>query len=204
MLLKYCQNHIKFKQSGTPTQCCVCLVMVTITPIAQFNNSKILFRAKKLHLKHKFVKFKSLNKKGNFVTVMTLIKQCKFLVSFRFGTIISLFEQKYNFIKLVFNLIMSDSENDYNSPLPPVHERLGQLRPSRELLEYYRKKVAEFDNEHDDMLKKLQKYKASYEDQHRMELELTQREHEIADLQKAISDLQVNFFIFVQNFLILI
>ena len=89
---------------------------------------------------------------------------------------------------------MTDCESDYGSPLPPVSQRLDQLRPSRELLEYYRQKVSEFDNEHEDMLKKLQKYKASYEDQHRMELELTQREQEISDLQKAISDLQGSVF----------
>ncbi|XP_078482082.1 coiled-coil domain-containing protein 77 [Ciona intestinalis] len=86
---------------------------------------------------------------------------------------------------------MSDSEGDCNSPIPSVNERLGQLRPSRELLEYYRKKVADFDNEHDEMVAKLDAYKVNYEDQHRMECELTQREQEISDLQKAISDLQV-------------
>nr|CAB3228703.1 coiled-coil domain-containing protein 77 [Phallusia mammillata] len=83
------------------------------------------------------------------------------------------------------------ASSDEGSPIPSVNERLGQLRPSRELLEYYRKKVAEFDNEHDDMMKKLNNYKSSYEEQHKMECELTQREQEIADLQKAISDLQV-------------
>jgi len=91
----------------------------------------------------------------------------------------------------VLNFKMTDSSFEGSSPIPPVHERLGQLRPSRELLEYYRKKVAEFDNEHEELLKKLEKYRASYEDQHRMEYELNQREQEIGDLQKAISDLQV-------------
>jgi len=51
------------------------------------------------------------------------------------------------------------SSGDEDSPIPSVNERLGQLRPSRELLEYYRKKVAEFDNEHDEMLKKLDDYR---------------------------------------------
>ena len=88
---------------------------------------------------------------------------------------------------------MSGSESECGTPIPPVHQRLRQLRPSRELLEYYRRKVADFDNEHEELLKKLEKYKSSCEDQHRMECELTQREQEIADLQKAISDLQVGF-----------
>ncbi len=42
---------------------------------------------------------------------------------------------------------------------------LAFLRPSRELLEYYRKKIAEFDTEHDEMLQKLDKYKMTYEEQ---------------------------------------
>ena len=39
------------------------------------------------------------------------------------------------------------------------------LRPSRELLEYYRKKIAEFDNEHDEMVQKLEQYRMTYEEQ---------------------------------------
>jgi len=83
---------------------------------------------------------------------------------------------------------MSDGGGD---KIPSIEERLSQLRPSRELLEYYRKKVAQFDDEHEDMIQRMEKYKVSYEDQQKMELELSQREQEIVDLQKAISDLQV-------------
>ena len=39
------------------------------------------------------------------------------------------------------------------------------LRPSRELLEYYRKKIAEFDDEHESMLQRLDQYKMTYEEQ---------------------------------------
>jgi len=39
------------------------------------------------------------------------------------------------------------------------------LRPSRELLEYYRKKIAEFDDEHESMLQRLEQYKMTYEEQ---------------------------------------
>lgn len=80
------------------------------------------------------------------------------------------------------------------SPLPGLNERLGHLRPSRELLEYYRRKIAEFDNEHDDMLSKLDAYKCTYEEQHKIQWELRQREEEIAELQKALSDMQVFLF----------
>lgn len=47
----------------------------------------------------------------------------------------------------------------------PVEARLGQLRPSRELLEYYRQKIAEFDNEHEDMVRRLEQYRCTYEEQ---------------------------------------
>lgn len=85
----------------------------------------------------------------------------------------------------------ADSDDEVSSPIPSIQERLSQLRPSRELLEYYRKKVAEFDDEHDEMAKRMEKFKGACEEQHRMECELTHREQEISDLQKAISDLQV-------------
>jgi len=51
------------------------------------------------------------------------------------------------------------------SPIPSVIERLGQLRPSKELLDYYRKKIAEFDDEHENVLRKLEEYKSTYEEQ---------------------------------------
>ncbi|MBN3315144.1 CCD77 protein, partial [Atractosteus spatula] len=80
------------------------------------------------------------------------------------------------------------------SPLPPVGERLACLRPSRELLEFYRRKVAEFDGEHEELLQMLEKYRFTTEDQHKMEWEMRQREGEIAELQKALSDMQVYLF----------
>ncbi|PVD24756.1 hypothetical protein C0Q70_15242 [Pomacea canaliculata] len=78
--------------------------------------------------------------------------------------------------------------------LPGINERLGCLRPSRELLEYYRKKIAEYDDEHDELVSKLEEYKVTYEEQHRMQWELRQREEEIVELQKALSDMQIYLF----------
>ncbi|KAL2093899.1 hypothetical protein ACEWY4_011211 [Coilia grayii] len=80
------------------------------------------------------------------------------------------------------------------SPLPPITERLAYLRPSRELLEFYRQKVAQFDGEHEDLLQMLEKYKNTTEDQHKVQWEVRQREGEIAELQKALSDMQVYLF----------
>ena len=42
---------------------------------------------------------------------------------------------------------------------------LGHLRPSRELLEYYRKKIAEYDDEHEQLVSKLEEYRVAYEEQ---------------------------------------
>jgi coiled-coil domain-containing protein 77 len=49
--------------------------------------------------------------------------------------------------------------------IPTVDERLGYLRPSRELLEYYRKKIGEYDIEREDLIKKLDKIKDQLDDQ---------------------------------------
>ncbi|XP_066490541.1 coiled-coil domain-containing protein 77 [Tiliqua scincoides] len=87
----------------------------------------------------------------------------------------------------------SPKQND-STPLPPINERLAYLRPSRELLEYYRKKIAEFDEEHEELVKRLERYKASYDEQHKLQWEMRQREEEIAELQKALSDMQVYLF----------
>ncbi|XP_042325756.1 coiled-coil domain-containing protein 77 [Sceloporus undulatus] len=81
-----------------------------------------------------------------------------------------------------------------STPLPSINERLAYLRPSRELLEYYRKKIAEFDEEHEELVKRLEKYKATYDEQHKLQWEMRQREEEIAELQKALSDMQVYLF----------
>ncbi|GCC37623.1 hypothetical protein chiPu_0016128 [Chiloscyllium punctatum] len=87
-----------------------------------------------------------------------------------------------------------DPKTDGSPPIPSVNERLAFLRPSRELLEYYRKKIAEFDEEHETLLKRLDSYKATYEEQHKLQWEMRQREEEIEELQKALSDMQVYLF----------
>ena len=88
----------------------------------------------------------------------------------------------------------NDSDRSQNSSIPGISERLGQLRPSKELLDYYRKKIAEFDNEHDEMKAKLDAYKCTYEQQHKMEWDQRQKEDEICELQKGLSDMQVFLF----------
>ncbi|XP_074682270.1 coiled-coil domain-containing protein 77 [Strix aluco] len=87
----------------------------------------------------------------------------------------------------------SPSQEDF-TPLPSINERLAFLRPSRELLEYYRKKIADFDEEHEDLVKRLERYKETYDEQHKLQWEIHQREEEIVELQKALSDMQVYLF----------
>ncbi|NWI47721.1 CCD77 protein, partial [Picathartes gymnocephalus] len=80
------------------------------------------------------------------------------------------------------------------TPLPTISERLAHLNPSHELLEYYRRKIADFDEEHEELVKRLEKYKQTYDEQHQLQWEVRHLEEEIAELQKALSDMQVYLF----------
>ncbi|NXC93077.1 CCD77 protein, partial [Certhia familiaris] len=87
----------------------------------------------------------------------------------------------------------SPSQDDF-TPLPSISERLAHLNPSQELLEYYCKKIADFDEEHEELVKRLEKYKQGYDEQHQLQWEVHHLEEEIAELQKALSDMQVYLF----------
>ncbi|RLW01693.1 hypothetical protein DV515_00007720 [Chloebia gouldiae] len=87
----------------------------------------------------------------------------------------------------------SPSQEDF-TPFPSVSERFAHLNPSHDLLEYYRKKIADFDEEHEELVKRLEKYKQTYDEQHQLQWEVCSLEEEIAELQKALSDMQVYLF----------
>ncbi|NXE89858.1 CCD77 protein, partial [Menura novaehollandiae] len=87
----------------------------------------------------------------------------------------------------------SPSQEDF-TPLPSISERLAHLHPSRELLEYYRKKISDFDEEYEDLVKRLERYKETYDEQHQLQWEVRHLEEEIAELQKALSDMQIYLF----------
>ncbi|GAB1291223.1 Coiled-coil domain-containing protein 77 [Apodemus speciosus] len=87
---------------------------------------------------------------------------------------------------------MADSVE--STPLPSIEDRLAVLCPSQELLDYYQKKMANCEAENEDLLKKLELYREACEEQHKLEWNLQQREEEIAELQKALSDMQVCLF----------
>lgn len=61
--------------------------------------------------------------------------------------------------------VSSLNSSEIDSPIPSVVERLGQLRPSKELLEYYRRKLVEYDGEQEQLVSKLEEYKSTYEEQ---------------------------------------
>ncbi|XP_006862836.1 PREDICTED: coiled-coil domain-containing protein 77 [Chrysochloris asiatica] len=83
---------------------------------------------------------------------------------------------------------------DSDSPLPSIEDRLAVLCPSQELLEYFKNKMAECETENEDLLKKLELYKEACEGQHKLEWDLQQKEEEITELQKALSDMQICLF----------
>ncbi|XP_009074776.1 PREDICTED: coiled-coil domain-containing protein 77, partial [Acanthisitta chloris] len=87
----------------------------------------------------------------------------------------------------------SPSQED-PTPLPPISERLALLHPSRELLDYYRQRIAAFDEEREDLVNRLERYKETHDEQRKLQWEVHQREEEIAELQKALSDMQVFLF----------
>ncbi|KAF6339012.1 coiled-coil domain containing 77 [Rhinolophus ferrumequinum] len=89
---------------------------------------------------------------------------------------------------------VSFSDSPESTPLPSIEDRLAILCPSQELLEYYQKKMAECEAENEDLLKKLELYREACEGQHKLQWDLQQREKEIAELQKALSDMQVCLF----------
>ncbi|CBY14516.1 unnamed protein product [Oikopleura dioica] len=75
--------------------------------------------------------------------------------------------------------------------LPTVEERLAALRPSRQLLEFYRHKVEDLEIEYDTMSCKLDNFVKHCQQEALLERTIRQREKEINDLQKALSDIQV-------------
>uniref|UniRef100_A0A2K5JE74 Coiled-coil domain containing 77 n=1 Tax=Colobus angolensis palliatus TaxID=336983 RepID=A0A2K5JE74_COLAP len=68
-----------------------------------------------------------------------------------------------------------------STPLPSLEDRLAKLGPSKELLEYYQKKMAECDAENEDLLKKLELYKEACEGQ-------VKRRPEISPLHSSLGD----------------
>ncbi|XP_068950463.1 coiled-coil domain-containing protein 77 isoform X3 [Petaurus breviceps papuanus] len=58
----------------------------------------------------------------------------------------------------------SPMDSEESTPLPSITERLNFICPSKELLEYYRRKIHEFDEQNEELLRKLEKYTHMYKD----------------------------------------
>ena len=86
-----------------------------------------------------------------------------------------------------------DQEQDLTI-YPSVNTRLANLRPSKDLLDYYRKKISQYDAEFEELCKKLDSFKSGFQEQESLNCEIRQREEEICQLQKALSDMQVYLF----------
>lgn len=86
---------------------------------------------------------------------------------------------------------LSNHENKINSKnYIDLPTRLENLRPSRELLEFYRNKIAEYDDHHSDLLDRIHKIEDVCDSNMKLENDLKGRDSEISNLQKALSDLQ--------------
>ncbi|XP_067936463.1 coiled-coil domain-containing protein 77-like [Watersipora subatra] len=73
-------------------------------------------------------------------------------------------------------------------------EHIDYVRPSRQLLDFYRKKIGDYESEQESLMKRLDAYSQSHEEEHRLECETRQRNEEIAELQKSLSDMQIFLF----------
>eukprot|EP00899_Mesostigma_viride_P008061 jgi/Mesvir1/17256/Mv07665-RA.1 len=83
-----------------------------------------------------------------------------------------------------------------------VHERsevrlplsLDEIPPSRELVDYYRARLAEADQEREDIIQKIDLCRATHEELHKWKWEAQQRAEELAEAQKALSDAHLVLF----------
>jgi coiled-coil domain-containing protein 77 len=78
--------------------------------------------------------------------------------------------------------------------LPSFKQRFDKLKPSRELLQFYRSKFIEYDAEYQELCKKIESYESVQLELQKCHLENQQREDEIKQLQQALSDMQVYLF----------
>uniref|UniRef100_A0A8C8I7M0 Uncharacterized protein n=1 Tax=Oncorhynchus tshawytscha TaxID=74940 RepID=A0A8C8I7M0_ONCTS len=82
------------------------------------------------------------------------------------------------------------SDRVEDSPRPSITDRLAHLCASRELLEFYRGKVTQFDGEHEDL---LEKYRCTTEDQK------LQWEVGVSELQKALREREQALRLYSEN-----
>ena len=67
-------------------------------------------------------------------------------------------------------------------------KELGELKPTPELLKYYRDRVTDFEREREELIGRLDAIGIRRAEQHQAEWELKKRTEEVAELQKALSE----------------
>ena len=73
-------------------------------------------------------------------------------------------------------------------------KELGELKPTPELLKYYRDRVTDFEREREELIGRLDAIGIRRAEQHQAEWELKKRTEEVAELQKALSDAHAYLF----------
>ncbi|XP_067132323.1 coiled-coil domain-containing protein 77-like [Centruroides vittatus] len=95
-----------------------------------------------------------------------------------------------------FNSKTSPKRFDITQTLntPSVSEQLAELQPSKELLTYYHDKISKFEDEWNEIIKRLDQHNKLYENELKLEKEIQAKNDEILQLQKALSDIQLSLF----------
>jgi hypothetical protein len=73
-------------------------------------------------------------------------------------------------------------------------QAIGELPLSQDLLEYYRKRIEDFEREREDMLSRISDIEVSRKESHQLQWEHHKLEKEVEELQRALSDAHVYLF----------
>lgn len=78
--------------------------------------------------------------------------------------------------------------------LPAVSSRLRNVTPSKELLDHYRTKIEKFEKDFEEISSQIDDCKNKYEEEFHLRKTISQKEEEICQLQKAVSDMEIHLF----------
>jgi coiled-coil domain-containing protein 77 len=93
------------------------------------------------------------------------------------------------------NLLSKGNVNKLTPKEETMHRaELGELKPTPELLKYYRDRVSDFEREREELIARLDAIGIRRAEQHQSEWELKKRTEEVAELQKALSDAHAYLF----------
>lgn len=78
--------------------------------------------------------------------------------------------------------------------VPSVEQQMADLEPSKELVDFYRSRLAKYEEETENLKLKLEKYLKISDQRHKLELDLIKKDDKIRALQKGLNDLQQCLF----------